>query len=473
MLEMRKQIRLFIFIIGYLLIGLFAPVPAQEPLLNPEKKTAAADIPGLVSVQGKELFLIQARLGPFNKESRAKNVIKRLERLIEDPEFKPDSITIFENDTTIDVIAGDTVITTVTQEDAKLASLDTGVEVSLKELAERYVDKLKEILPELKTKQSVTETLEDMSVTNFSREAQQLLLEPISLKLGIVALGAVIILGIAAMVRKSLGRYINDSVSRYNARKIVTFFAYVLSLLFATVVFRDALGNLAFIIGAAAAGIAFALKEVIISIAGWVVVTFGNFYKVGDRVEIGELKGDVIDIGLGRTTLMELGEWVKGDLYTGRIVGIDNSAIFRGPIFNYSRDFPFLWDEIIVPVKYGSDYDFAYELIEKAGLDLCSDYSREAASHWEHITRKYLVENAQTNPMVTYVFNDNWVEFTLRYVVDYKKRRFTRFEISKRILADFEANANKVGLASATFHLVQAPVLDVRVKSTAAPGQTG
>ena len=70
--------------------------------------------------------------------------------------------------------------------------------------------------------------------------------------------------------------------------------------------------------------------------------------------------------------------------------------------------------------------------------------------------------------MVTYIFNDNWVEFTLRYVVDYKKRRFTRFEISKRILADFEANENKVGLASATFHLVQAPVLDVRVSQGSA-----
>ncbi|MEZ4489354.1 MAG: mechanosensitive ion channel [Cyanobacteriota/Melainabacteria group bacterium] len=468
MLSKKKTLLIFIFFIGFGLIGLVNPVPAQEPLLPPEKKAVSTEIPGLVSVQSKELFTIQARLGPFKKESRAKNVIKRLERLLEDPDFKPDAITIAENDTTVDVIAGDTVITTVTQDDAKLASLDTGVELSRKELAERYADKLKEVLPELKTKQTVTETLEDMSVKNFSREAQQLLLEPFSLKLGIVALGAVIILGIAAMVRKSLGRYIKDSINRYNARKIVTFFAYLLCLLFATVVFRDALGNLAFILGAAAAGIAFALKEVIISIAGWVVVTFGNFYKVGDRVEIGKLKGDVIDIGLGRTTLMELGEWVQGDLYTGRIVGVDNSAIFSGPIFNYSRDFPFLWDEIIIPVKYGSDYDFACALLEKAGEDLCSDYSKEAASHWEHITRKYLVENAQTNPMVTYIFNDNWVEFTLRYVVDYKKRRFTRFEISKRILADFEANENKVGLASATFHLVQAPVLDVRVSQGSA-----
>jgi small-conductance mechanosensitive channel len=52
---------------------------------------------------------------------------------------------------------------------------------------------------------------------------------------------------------------------------------------------------------------------------------------------------------------MELGEWVQSDLYTGRIVRIANSFVFKEPVFNYSGDFPFLWDEVKIPVKYGSD----------------------------------------------------------------------------------------------------------------------
>ncbi|MEZ4537490.1 MAG: hypothetical protein R3D26_21190 [Cyanobacteriota/Melainabacteria group bacterium] len=142
---------------GFGLIGLVNPVPAQEhfPLLPPEKKAVSTEIPGLVSGAGQRALQYSQIRSLQKREPRC--TIKRLERLLEDPDFKPDATAIAENDTTVDVIAGDTVITTVTQDDAKLASLDTGVELSRKELAERYADKLKEVLLELKTKQTVTE----------------------------------------------------------------------------------------------------------------------------------------------------------------------------------------------------------------------------------------------------------------------------------------------------------------------------
>lgn len=95
-------------------------------------------------------------------------------------------------------------------------------------------------------------------------------------------------------------------------------------------------------IGVASASIAFALQEVIGSIAGWIAISFGNFYAPGERVQLGGIRGDVIDIGILRTTLMELGEWVASDLYTGRVVRIANSFVFKQPVFNYSGDFPFL-----------------------------------------------------------------------------------------------------------------------------------
>ena len=81
------------------------------------------------------------------------------------------------------------------------------------------------------------------------------------------------------------------------------------------------------------------------------LILFGGFYKTGDRVQLGGIKGDVMDIGVLRTTVMEIGQWVDGDLYNGRIVLVANSFVFKEPVFNYSGDFPFLWDGIKIPIQ--------------------------------------------------------------------------------------------------------------------------
>ncbi len=133
-------------------------------------------------------------------------------------------------------------------------------------------------------------------------------------------------------------------------------------IIMVTIVFSDKLGGLTVALGVAGAGIAFALQEVIASVAGWLAILFAGFYKTGDRVQLGGIKGDVIDVNVLRTTLMETGQWVDGDLYNGRIVRIANSFVFKEPVFNYSGDFPFLWDEIKIPVQFGSNYDKARKL---------------------------------------------------------------------------------------------------------------
>ena len=137
---------------------------------------------------------------------------------------------------------------------------------------------------------------------------------------------------------------------------MVTFLGYFTGSIAISMIFSASLGKMAVVFGVAGAGIAFALQEVIASLAGWVAISFGNIYNTGDRVQLGGIKGDVIDIGMLRTTMMEIGQWVNADLYNGRIVKIANSFVFKEPVFNYSGDFPFFWDEITVPIKYGCDY---------------------------------------------------------------------------------------------------------------------
>jgi small-conductance mechanosensitive channel len=289
------------------------------------------------------------------------------------------------------------------------------------------------------------------------------LFNPVMGRLVAALLGIVIVIAVVRFLQRALSHRIKDGDTRYRVRKFVTFGGYVLTIVVLGVVFSDKLGSLTVALGVAGAGIAFALQEVIASVAGWFAISLAGFYKVGNRVQLGGIKGDVIDIGILRTTLMEVGEWVKGDLYNGRVVRVANSFVFKEPVFNYSADFPFLWDEITVPVRHGSDHRLAREILQGAAEALVGDYARGAASAWTSMVEKYMIEDARLQPLVTLVVNDNWLEFTVRYVVDYKARRSIRDALFTRILDDIGKSGGRIALASATLELVGGTRLDVKL----------
>ena len=173
---------------------------------------------------------------------------------------------------------------------------------------------------------------------------------------------------------------------------------------------------------------------------------------------------------------MECGAWVNGDLYNGRIVRVANSFVFKEPVFNYSGEFPFLWDEIVVPVKYGSDYTLARSILNDAATEVVGDFTANAKEEWKHLVRSYRIEDARIEPLVTLVANDNWVEFTLRYVVDHRSRRAAKDALFTRVLAAVEASGGKVGMASTTVQLVEMPNLRValsRPEGADAPSTPG
>lgn len=170
-----------------------------------------------------------------------------------------------------------------------------------------------------------------------------------------------------------------------------------------------------------------------------------------------------MDIGVLRTTIMETGQWVDGDLYNGRIVFIANSFVYKEPVFNYSRDFPFLWDEIKIPIKYGSNYELAKQIFEQVGKEVAGDLSQRSLEKWKTLQNKYRLEDAQTDAMVSLIANDNWVEYTLRYIVNYKRRRATKTELFTQILKRVDATKGQIRFASATFELVDAPEFQVKI----------
>jgi small-conductance mechanosensitive channel len=142
---------------------------------------------------------------------------------------------------------------------------------------------------------------------------------------------------------------------------------------------------------------------------------------------------------------------------------VANSFVFKEPVFNYSADFAFLWDEITVPVKYGGDYRLAREILYRVADEVVGDYTDEASAEWKRVVKRYMVEDESTEPTVTLIANDNWMEFTLRHVVDYKRRRSTKDRLFTRILEEFERTDGRVAIASMTVHIVETPVFDVRL----------
>lgn len=289
------------------------------------------------------------------------------------------------------------------------------------------------------------------------------LFDPRILKVVVTIVGVLLIGLLVQFFQKYVTRQVEDSETRYRARRFVSSLGYLGYLLLIAVVFGKELGGLTVALGVAGAGVAFALQEVIASVAGWAGISFGHFYQTGDRVQLGGIMGDVIDIGILRTTMMECGQWVNADLYNGRIVRVANSFVFKEPVFNYSAHFAFLWDEITVPVKYGSDYRLAREILRRVAEEIVGEYTVSASAEWKRVVDRYMVEEESTAPAVTLVANDNWMEFTLRYVVDFKKRRSTKDRIFTRILEEFESMEDRVAIASMTIHIVETPVFDVRL----------
>jgi len=300
-------------------------------------------------------------------------------------------------------------------------------------------------------------------------QLNELWVNPLFIKFFTILIGLVIVWVILKIIQRKFLSKIKDNNHRYHAKKINSFIGYFLTFILLVIVFRDKLGGFTMALGVAGAGIAFALQEVIASFVGWLAIMFGGFYNTGDRVQLGGIKGDVMDIGVLRTTIMETGQWVDGDLYNGRIVLVANSFVFKEPVYNYSGDFPFLCDEIKIPIQFGSNYQKASELILTIGKEVADELSVTMKSKWVELQHKYRLEDAQLDPIVSLVLNDNWVEYTLRYVVGYKKRRGTKTELFTRILKAVESTNGEIKFASATFHLVEAPEFKVNIVDKSNP----
>jgi small-conductance mechanosensitive channel len=260
------------------------------------------------------------------------------------------------------------------------------------------------------------------------------------------------------IARGVLQARIKDQTHMHTLRMLVRDAFFLASAVIVLVIWLDIGGHFTIAVGVLGAGIAFASQEVIGSFAGYLNVVTGSLYRIGDRVRIGNVVGDVMDISVLRTTVMEIGEWVKADQYTGRIVTVANRAVFADPVYNYTQHWHYLWDEIMIPVTYASDWRRAGEIMLEHGQAYSVHLQAEAQAGLRKMVDHYLVHDTPVEPALYIVMTDNWVEMTLRYVVDARERRKVKGQLHQELLQHFESEPN-ITVASATFEIVGFPPL--------------
>ena len=256
-----------------------------------------------------------------------------------------------------------------------------------------------------------------------------------------------------------INQQVADGDRRYTLRKATSILLFILFVVFVIPIWLRQLQGVSTIIGLVGAGIAFSLQEVIASLAGWMLITWNRSYRVGDRIELGGIQGDVIDVGLIRTTLMETGNWIGADQQTGRLVTISNAYALRQPVFNYSAHFPYLWDGFKIPITYDSDWKLALRIIEEELARFQEGIEQEATSALQAMQRFYYLPNADSRPGVYVRFTDNWIEFSVRYLVLIRERRLAGSKLSKAILERL-CGEKSVTIASTTLSIVHFPGLE-------------
>ncbi|MEP6636834.1 MAG: mechanosensitive ion channel domain-containing protein [Acidobacteriota bacterium] len=258
-------------------------------------------------------------------------------------------------------------------------------------------------------------------------------------------------------------------------RQGVSLITFLLALVGFVSIWFDNPARLATGVGLVGAGLAFALQRVITSFAGYFVILRGKTFNVGDRITMGGVRGDVIALNFIQTVIMEMGQppsvqnsdpgmWVQSRQYSGRVVTVTNSKIFEEPVYNYTRDFPFIWEEMHIPISYTADRGLAETILLEAAAKETVKIEEIAAPVLKTLQEKFSIQPADIHPRVYVRLTDNWVELTVRFLCKAHEIRGLKDRMSREI-ADALDKA-KIGIASSTYDIVGLPPIRVQLEPT-------
>lgn len=255
---------------------------------------------------------------------------------------------------------------------------------------------------------------------------------------------------ISTLIKRIYSHRINETGRRYIMVKGVH---YVLALVFIVILVRIWYKSEAGIftyLGILSAGLAIALQLPITNLAGWLYIIWKRPFFVGDRIEMADFAGDVIDVGIFQFSLIEIGNWVNADQSTGRIVHVPNGQIFSQAVYNYTQGFNFIWNEISVYVTFESDWRLAKELLLQIGRKQSAIASEEAARQVKEAAEKFMLIFRHLTPAVWTSVESRGIILTLRYLCAPRTRRSTETKIWEDILTVFGEHRERVAFAYPT-----------------------
>ena len=255
----------------------------------------------------------------------------------------------------------------------------------------------------------------------------------------------------------------------------ISLLTFALGILGLMSIWFDNPARLATGVGLVGAGLAFALQKVITSFAGYFVILRGKTFNVGDRIAMGGVRGDVVSLSFFQTVIMEMGMppsgddtskgiWVQSRQFSGRIVTVANAKIFDDPVYNYTREFPFIWEEMHLPISYKDNRDRAEQILLEAAEKETLPLADIAAPALKELEERFLLHLADLKPRVYWRITDNWVELTVRFLCKTHDVRGLKDRMSRYILAELDKAG--IGIASGTYDIVGMPPIHVELSGT-------
>ncbi len=255
-------------------------------------------------------------------------------------------------------------------------------------------------------------------------------------------------------VLRVVRRRVTDVKRHYYWRRAINYACgFFLALLIGSV-WISGLRESATFLGLITAGVAIALQDPLANFAAWLFILARRPFRVGDRIELDGHIGDVIDIRLFQTYLMECGHWVDADQSTGRMIAIPNGVIFRQTCANYTRGFEYIWDEAAVLVTFESDWRKAKSILLEIGDGVAQPFSAGAQDQVRQAAHKQMIFFQNLTPIVYTTVRDSGVMLTLRYLTPPRRRRGNAEKVWEAVLDAF-GNESSIDFAYPTVRYYQ------------------
>jgi len=240
-----------------------------------------------------------------------------------------------------------------------------------------------------------------------------------------------------SLIIKVVWRRTENVRIRYSWRKTSGYVVIILGVFLIGRLWFKGFQSIATYLGLLSAGLAIALKDLVSNFAGWLFIISRRPFSVGDRIQIGNYAGDVIDTRVFQFTLLEIGNWVNADQSTGRIIHIPNGMVLSEVLANYSKGFQYIWNEIPVLITFESNWKKAKKILQKIADKDAEPLSKAAEKRVKEASKKFMILYSRLTPIVYTGVKDSGVLLTVRYLCEPQRRRDSEQAIWEDILKEF------------------------------------